>query len=133
MQPSDIALLSGRESYGVCVLAPDESARKVRGLQADVCIPNLNALSEPWKMIPALEVRIWELEERRSSALLGHCESLSLRSRKGMVLGRLLGRKGGGYNSRLNVPGVLYPPRGIACFTSLRFSFQLKLWLFQFT
>lgn len=40
----------------------------------------------------------------------GHCESLSLRSRKGMVLGRLLGRKGGGYNSRLNVPGVLYPP-----------------------
>lgn len=35
---------------------------KVRGLQAEVQMEYLDALREPWRVLPVLEVRVWELE-----------------------------------------------------------------------
>lgn len=81
MQPSDIALLlalaqvqrlhlPSRGSYIVCVLASDETARKVRGLQAEVQKEYLDALREPWRVMPTLEVRVWEVDVQSGEEVL---------------------------------------------------------------
>lgn len=71
MQPSDVALLIGlaqlqqsqlphRESYVVCVFASDESGMKLRGLQAEISRVYLDALCETGRVLPVMEVRVWE-------------------------------------------------------------------------
>lgn len=72
MHPSDIALLLAlaqeqeaalprRTSYTVHVLAPDETARWICGVSADVGSEYLLALKEPWRDMVALDVRAWEV------------------------------------------------------------------------
>lgn len=81
MQPPDIALLLAlaqlqharlprRESYVVCVLASDESAMKVRGLQAEVKTEYLDVLMEPWRGLPVLEVEVWEVTVENGEEVL---------------------------------------------------------------
>lgn len=72
VQPSDIALLIAlaqrqeaalplRASYTVHVLAPDETARNLRGLTAEIHAAYLLALKEPWRPMEAMEVQLWEV------------------------------------------------------------------------
>ncbi|KAL0630853.1 hypothetical protein Q9L58_010295 [Maublancomyces gigas] len=72
VHPSDIALLLAlaqeqqaalprRKSYTVHVLAPDETARWICGVSADVGSEYLLALKEPWRDMGALDVRAWEV------------------------------------------------------------------------
>lgn len=62
--------LPSRASYIVCVLASDETARKLRGLQADVQKEYLDALRDPWRVMPTLEVRVWEVDVQSGDEVL---------------------------------------------------------------
>lgn len=52
------------------MLASDESGRKVKGLQAEVQTEYLDALRETWRVLPALEVRVWELDVENGEEVL---------------------------------------------------------------
>lgn len=73
VHPADIALLIAlaerqqtvlprRVSFTVHVLAPDETARFVRGMTAVVHAAYLLALKEPWRQMEPLEVQLWQVE-----------------------------------------------------------------------
>lgn len=52
--------LPRREAYAVCVLASDDSGMKLRGLQAEIQAEYLDALRETGRVLPVMEVRVWE-------------------------------------------------------------------------
>lgn len=42
----------------------------VRGLQAEVKTEYLNVLMEPWRILPTLEVKVWEVKVKNGEEVL---------------------------------------------------------------